>query len=240
MLPPSTSHTECGKTPSERTTHRREQCNQQKARKTTGQTSSQTNTAAESHDHKKSSAGQSTAECPPPNQRVTVPLTSLIPMRTVIKKKPNNRTLQVATAVNTNAVPMHHRTAPKENKCARCTLPVFTKRVQCQNPETLGSLEKSTKTGVQGSTTTTASDGCGTSHVIFNGATAYGHVTVAHGPDIHPGNYLNTHHVAAAYGPNIGSNHYTRLTIIGCQDSTGTGSSPVNWYRTLFQTTFVE
>uniref|UniRef100_A0A915L965 Uncharacterized protein n=1 Tax=Romanomermis culicivorax TaxID=13658 RepID=A0A915L965_ROMCU len=42
MPPPSTSRTERRKTPSERTTHHREQCNQQKAPETAGQTSSHT------------------------------------------------------------------------------------------------------------------------------------------------------------------------------------------------------
>uniref|UniRef100_A0A915KUX0 Uncharacterized protein n=1 Tax=Romanomermis culicivorax TaxID=13658 RepID=A0A915KUX0_ROMCU len=45
MPPPSTSHTECRKTPSKRTTPCRKQCNQQKAREAAGQTSSQTSVA---------------------------------------------------------------------------------------------------------------------------------------------------------------------------------------------------
>uniref|UniRef100_A0A915IDJ5 Uncharacterized protein n=1 Tax=Romanomermis culicivorax TaxID=13658 RepID=A0A915IDJ5_ROMCU len=46
-LPPSTSCTEWGKTPSERTTRRHEQRAQQKASETTGQTSSSTGETAQ-------------------------------------------------------------------------------------------------------------------------------------------------------------------------------------------------
>uniref|UniRef100_A0A915HQU0 Uncharacterized protein n=1 Tax=Romanomermis culicivorax TaxID=13658 RepID=A0A915HQU0_ROMCU len=154
MLPPSTSHSECGKIASKRTTHPREQLNQQKAPGAAGQTSSQT-------------------------------------------------------------------TRP-------------------QNSETFGSLEEPAETSVPGSATAAASDGCGTSHVIFNSATAYSYVAAAHHPDVGHGNHSNTCHVAAAYSPDIGSNHYTGSTIIGHYNTTDTRSRPAGWYHPKLRTTLAE
>uniref|UniRef100_A0A915JGW2 Uncharacterized protein n=1 Tax=Romanomermis culicivorax TaxID=13658 RepID=A0A915JGW2_ROMCU len=98
----------------------------------------------------------------------------------------------------------------------------------------LGSLEKSRETGVQGFATTAASDGCGTSQVIINGATAYSHVAAAYSPDIRYGNYSNTHHLAAAHGPHVGSNFYSCSTIIDHHNTTSTRSCPADRYDATF------
>uniref|UniRef100_A0A915I469 Uncharacterized protein n=1 Tax=Romanomermis culicivorax TaxID=13658 RepID=A0A915I469_ROMCU len=69
--------------------------------------------------------------CLPANRIAIVPIMSLIPVMTTTEKKPNNcheKTLQAVTAINKNAMTMHHCTALKGNKHVRCILPVSMNR----------------------------------------------------------------------------------------------------------------
>uniref|UniRef100_A0A915KWU8 Uncharacterized protein n=1 Tax=Romanomermis culicivorax TaxID=13658 RepID=A0A915KWU8_ROMCU len=119
-------------------------------------------------------------------------------LMTATERTPNNHPLQAMTAVNTNAVAMHHRIALKASKRARCTpqvsMKMHTSTVSAyhhqnyglhqplasrrRNPKMNGSFEKSAKSGVQGPAPAAAPNGCGTSHVILNFATTHSHMVL--------------------------------------------------------------
>uniref|UniRef100_A0A915I7U7 Uncharacterized protein n=1 Tax=Romanomermis culicivorax TaxID=13658 RepID=A0A915I7U7_ROMCU len=106
---PSTSGTECGKTPSQQTTCHREQRNNQKARGEARQSSQTTG--------RPQAKVMSTKTAAPAKHHAMSP--TLVMMAT--GKKPSSLRLQPLIAANMNAALMHCRTVLKVSKCARCT-----------------------------------------------------------------------------------------------------------------------
>uniref|UniRef100_A0A915IUP6 Uncharacterized protein n=1 Tax=Romanomermis culicivorax TaxID=13658 RepID=A0A915IUP6_ROMCU len=123
----STSRAERGKTPSERTTCRREQREKQKTREEAGKSSQTILTQLPKPTSTKTAVP---TKQPPPADQPPVDTThatshALVMMATI--KKLSNLTLQTAIAVNMNAWMMHRCTALKVSKSARCTRLVFRK-----------------------------------------------------------------------------------------------------------------
>uniref|UniRef100_A0A915KZH1 Uncharacterized protein n=1 Tax=Romanomermis culicivorax TaxID=13658 RepID=A0A915KZH1_ROMCU len=93
----------------------------------------------------------------------------------------------------------------------------------------LGSLEKPTKTGVQGSVTAHAPDGRGTSHFICPIAASEDQLAAAYGPDMGSNHHCCNNCVIATYGLDVNPVYRTCSTLVGYHYTPSTRSHSGGW-----------